>query len=244
MQYCKFSETQFSFCFTFEYIKSFFPTIPIPIFPNTVQEGRAGGGYDVQINGNIYFQFKIPVYYNLVSNFWRRDWDVFGHEYYKIKLETDKKQFRLLKDLQNQNNEVFYATPEFHTIKDLSAFYSSDKIVQNSGLFPLDSLPPHGSGHHHLIYSPKHAWGKLFSDPIQVKKVQSINPYELFPNSKSELTIFDQAKRIRNILVEGKYRINDQINLNDNRPDQFVREIYTILLTRFDIHWYPVISQR
>jgi hypothetical protein len=137
MQYCEFSETQFSFCFSFEYIKQFFPFVPLPIFPNTVDEGRVGGGYDVQINGNIYFQFKIPLYYDLVSNFWRRDWNVFGHEYYKIKLDTDGYQFKLLKDLQAPGNEVYYATPEFHTSRDLSTNYISDKIVSNSGIFSL-----------------------------------------------------------------------------------------------------------
>jgi len=36
MQACQFSETQFSFCFTFEYIKQFRPFISLPVFPNTV----------------------------------------------------------------------------------------------------------------------------------------------------------------------------------------------------------------
>ena len=243
MQACEFSETQFSFCFTFEYIKQFFPHVPLPIFPNTVDEGRIGGGYDVNINGNIYFQFKIPVYYNLVSNFWRRDWRVFGHEYYKIKLETDEEQYKLLKALQSPNNEVYYSTPEFHTIADLSNFYAFDRIVLKSGLFSLGDLPPYGSGYHNLIYSPRHAWGRLFSDPIEVKKTKFINPVELFPEGRIDLTIFDQAKIIRNILTEGKYKIIGDFSLDENKPDQFVKEINTILLAIFNIHWYPIISR-
>lgn len=243
MKPCEFSETQFSFCFTFEYIKQFFPFVPLPIFPNTVNEGREGGGYDVQINGNIFFQFKIPVYHDLVSNFWRRDWNVFGHNYYKIKLETDEEQYRLLKALQNPGNQVYYSTPEFHTTTDLSTFYGSDNVVSNSGLFSLDSLPPYGSGYHHLIYSPRHNWGKLFSEPIEVKKIKSINPFELFPEGITDLTIFNQAKRIQNILREGEYQIDNKNSLNDNRPEQLVKEVYTILLTKFNIHWYPIIAR-
>ena len=244
MQNCEFSETQFSFCFTFDYIKQFLPFVPLPIFPNTVDEGRAGGGYDVKINGNLYFQFKIPVYYDLVSNFWRRDWDVFGHDYYKIKLETDTEQFRLLKVLHSPSNEVYYSTPAFHTSADLSTFYSSDNIVSNSSLFPIDSLPAHGSGHHHLIYSPGHNWGRLFSEPVNVKVVKSINPFELFPENKYELTIYEQALRISNLLSEGQFRLNGNFDFNSNQPAQLVRQVYTTLLTEFDIHWYPIISRQ
>ena len=68
MKKCEFSETQFSFCFTFEYIKMFYPSGPIPIFPNTVKEGREGGGYDVKVDGNIFLQFKIPKFYNIKCN--------------------------------------------------------------------------------------------------------------------------------------------------------------------------------
>jgi len=242
MEPCRFSETQFSFCFTFEYIKQFFPVIPLPIFPNTVEEGRPGGGYDVQINGNIYFQFKVPGFYNLVSNFIRQHWNVFGHEFYKIKFRTDEEQYRLLKVLQNPTNQVYYATPEFHTINALSSHYSLDRVVSNSALFSLNDLPAYGSGKHNLIYSPRQTWAKVFSDPIQVKKVKNINPFELFQEARLGLTIYDQAKDIRSILLEGQYIHDSSIFFNDNKPAQFVKEIYVALLTRFNIHWYPVIS--
>ncbi|MCF8428446.1 MAG: hypothetical protein K9I36_17055 [Bacteroidia bacterium] len=242
MQDCQFSETQFSFCFTFEYIKQFFPFIPLPIFPNTVEEGRLGGGYDVQIKGNIFFQFKIPVYYDKVSNFWRRDWNVFSHEYYKIKLETDEYQFKLLKDLQCPGNEVFYSTPEFHTQIDLGTYYSTDNIVSHSALFPLDNFPPYLSGYHHLIYSPHHNWGQLFSEPKKIKKIKTIAPFELFPNSKSEMTIYKQAIQLSQIIRSQDYEPSNRFEFNTNRPIQLVKEVYTSLLTDFNTHWYPVIS--
>ena len=244
MQECQFSETQFSFCFTFEYIKQFFPFVPLPIFPNTVDEGRAGGGYDVQINGSIYFQFKIPVYYDMVSNFWRRDWDVFGHEYYKIKLETDGYQFKLLKDLQTPGNQVYYATPEFHASTDLATYYNSDNIVSNSGIFSLSDLPAYRSGYHHLIYSPLQTWGQVFSEPTKVNKVKSINPFELFSDSKGELTIYQQALRISKILMSQGHELSYDFEFNSNKPEQLVKEVYTALLTEYDTHWYPVISQQ
>jgi len=242
MQPSEFSETQFSFCFTFEYIKQFFPTVPLPIFPNTFDEGQLGGGYDVQINGNIYFQFKIPVYHDLVSNFFRKHWNVFGHDYFKIKLETDEYQFKLLKDLQSPDNEVYYATPEFHTTTDLGTFYSTDNIVPNSALFPIASFPAYMSGHHHLIYSPRQNWGRLFSEPTEIKKLKSINPFELFPDNKGDLTIYQQAVRLSQIIKSQENSLSTKYEFNTNNRVQLVKEVYTALLTIYNIHWYPVIS--
>jgi len=244
MQNCQFSETQFSFCYTFEFVRQFLPFVPLPIFPNTVDEGRIGGGYDVQISGNIYFQFKIPTYHDLVSNFFRLHWNVFSDEYYKIKLDTDGEQFRLLKDLRRQSslNEVYYATPEFWYTTTLSSYYSGDRILANSALFSLDNLPAYGSGHHHLIYSPQYDWGRLFSEPVDVKKIKSVNPFELFVGTNSEVTIYSQAVRISGLLREREFSMSGNIELNTNNPVQLVKNIYTILLTQYNIHWYPIIS--
>lgn len=244
MEKCHFSETQFSFCFTFEYIKQFFPNIPLPIFPNIREEGRIGGGYNVQINGNIYFQFKIPVFYDKVINFNRKHWNVFGHEYYKIKLETDQNQYKFLKDLQGSRNKVYYATPEFHLSCDLNSFYTSDNIVQNSAVFSLNDLPNYNSGYHNLVYSPSHDFGKLFSEPMEIKKVKSINPDELFYEGKNDLTIYDQARKILKIIQNNKDGLTDAYYIDDNKPQQFIKAIHSILLTEYNIHWYPVISRR
>jgi hypothetical protein len=241
MQKCQFSETQFSFCFTFEYIKKFFPFVPLPIFPNTVEEGREGGGYDVLINGNIYFQFKIPVYYGQFPKYRRKYWNVFGHDYFRIKLETNEYQFKLLKDLQSPGNEVYYATPEFYNSTDLATFYTTNNIVSHSALFSLDNLPPYQSGYHHLIYSPQHQWGKLFSEPKELNKVKTINPFELFPKDIGELTIYEQALKISKILMHQEYKPSIQFEFNPNRPAQLVKEVYTVLLTDYNTHWYPVI---
>lgn len=241
MYKCQFSETQFSFCFTFEYIKQFFPIIPLPIFPNTVEEGRAGGGYDVEINGNIFFQFKIPVYHNLVSNFFRKHWKVFNHDYYKIKLETDGNQYKLLKDLLIPGNEVYYATPDFYTNNDLLTHYSNYEIVVNSGIFSLDVLPEHGSGKHVLIYSPHHNYGQIFSEPQRIKKITNINPLELFPRKLNGITIYKQAISIREILKQQKNYENFQLE-KEETPERLVKKIHSVLLTHFNVFWYPVIA--
>jgi len=242
MNKCQFSETQFSFCFTFEYLKRFIPNIPLPIFPNTVQEGRSGG-YDVGINGNVYFQFKIPTFHDTFSNFYRRYWDTFGHEYFKIYLKTDENQYRLLKRLDSGMNAVFYATPEFYSQSDLAIHYTNDGIVRNSSLFSLQNLPPVNSGYHHLIYSPTKTWGKLFSEPRRIEKINSINPFKLFPEEKKGFSLLEQANYLRSILIENEGLSENSRSLLESNKNQLVLKVYTVLLTEFDLHWYPVISQ-
>lgn len=240
---CDFSETQYSFCFTFEYLKQFFPIIPLPIFPNTVMEGRTGGGYDVKIDGNIYFQFKIPEHITRMNVNNSRQWAVFNESFYRIKINTNSRQFELLKDLQDPNNNVYYATPDFHTDADISTNYQFDQIVDSSSLFPIQNFPAFGSGHHQLVYHPSYSWGKLFSEPIEIRKEKIINPYELFQNTqKQKLTIIGQAIQIFEILKSKEYSIQGDIPLNQDEPVGFVKAIHNLLLTNYNIHWYPVIS--
>lgn len=239
MQPCEFSETQFSFCFTFEYIKRFLPYIPLPIFPNTVEEGRLGGGYDVAISGNIFFQFKIPQYHDLVSNFFRAHWNVFRHDYYKIKLDTNHKQFRLLKALKSHSSQVFYATPSFHSDVDMESHFRTNQVVANSSLFPIEQFPTPGSGHHHLIYSPRHSSAQLFSEPVSIEKAFAVDPREMSFQSSSNESIYSQALRIISVLANVADDVSGLENLASRT--EVVRAVYGVLLTRYNVHWYPVI---
>jgi hypothetical protein len=77
MKTCEFSETQFSFCFTFEFIEKFSEKKINPIFLSTRNEGQDNGGFDVNIDGNIFFQYKIPKYYKSLQSKNTKHWSVF-----------------------------------------------------------------------------------------------------------------------------------------------------------------------
>jgi hypothetical protein len=242
MQKCGFSETQFSFCFTFEYLQRFLPVIPLPIFPNTVVEGKAGGGYDVRINGSFFFQFKIPKFYDIENNFTRQKWNcVGGQPYYSIKLNTDSEQFRLLKALKRPTNKVYYVTPEYHRAKQIGSYYNANKIVTNSAMFDIGDFPNHGSGYHHLVYNEKASLGYLFSEPMMVPKSPILHPLEAFQQSPDDLTIVDAAREIASILRREDFTQIKPANSNQH-PATFVKAVYAMLLTEYDIHWYPVIK--
>src|ERR1700757_1958393 len=101
MHKCEFSETQFSFSYTFELIQRNRGLLPMPTFPNTVQEGRYGG-YDVgfgdpEVDGSLFFQFKIPGFYEIRG--WRaKGWSCYQKPFYRIDIE--EQQFKLLKALK------------------------------------------------------------------------------------------------------------------------------------------------
>jgi len=215
----------------------------MPIFLNTVIEGRPGGGYDVRINGSLYFQFKIPMgYYDELNHWVIHHWQVFNHPYYKIKLETDSRQFHLLQSLKNPTNEVCYVAPEFHERDTLRTHYLANDIVNHSAMFPIESFQLAGAGSHHLIYHPNHDFGRLFSEPIEIKKKKLFNPLELFPRAKEEMTIYQQAKNTAGLLMEFA---DKKINIKPftfDVPEVLVKEVYTTLLVNYNIHWYPVIS--
>jgi hypothetical protein len=240
MQDCHFSETQFSFCFTFEFIRKWLPLVILPIFPNTYDEGQEGGGYDVKILGNIFLQFKIShKFYDKVNNFSRTHWDTFGHAYYKIKIDTNHRQFQLLKNLNKPGNNVFYVAPEFHTSDDLEVYYKNNLIERNSAIFPIGNFPKPGSGHHNLIYSAGTSHGVLYSQPINVKKAEAIDVRNYFLDMKEELTIQEQAKRIASELnSKNTYPV-----VNENPSGNIVNEVHSHLLTNYDIHWYPVTAR-
>jgi|SRR5688572_12075528 len=245
MRNTPFSETQFAFCFMFEYMQRF-PKGTLPLFPNTVLEGRTGGGYDVEIDGNIFIQFKIPEYRFRLTHLNHDFYQVFKGPYYKVKIDTDSTQFGLLKTLQGNDplNQVFYATPEFHLKNQLQTHYSSGHVVKNSALFPIQNFPSHRSGYHTLIYNAKQDWGKLFSQPIKIKKQGVFDPSELFTNSKEGITLLDQAERIISVLGKSKIEDLNMIRFLVNRPYHLVREVHSYLLTHLNIYWFPVISSR
>ncbi len=244
---CQFSETQFSFCFTFEFLKTLYPFIAFPIFPNTVVEGRDDGGYDVEISNNLFFQFKIPTYFNRLTARNMEYWKVFKGTYFKIAVNTDLRQFELLKQLKKPHNQVYYATPPFHTIEELKKLYLNNNIVQNSALFSIDEFPAYRSGYHNLIYNDYYNWAKLFSEPVEIKKSKFNSLQQLLSQNKINTSLSNTANEIEKTLNKLGYEVEelDYEKIFTQRQFDFknIQKIHSILLTQFNIHWYPILSK-
>lgn len=230
---CEFTETQFSFLFTFEILRRYPERLKMPWFPNTIQEGREGGGFDVRIDiennftitGSLFFQFKIPTYL-------KKD------KKYKIVVDTKGRQFHLLKKLRDKGpaNLIYYAAPKFHTCERLESFYTNNTVEMNSALFYISDFPT-DSAYHQLKYEyydidNKQSYGILHSDPLYIEISKDIfsNNYTPFQMSLSE-----KARYILSLIQE----IDSSIRYDNTA--HIINYVFSILLVRYNILWVPII---
>jgi hypothetical protein len=96
-----------------------------PIFPSLVEEGKAGGGYDVKLDrpgAPLYLQFKRSEYMMRRSaREYRSILDQQGQlrvPFYRFSIMDASKsdQHELLLALDITPNNVFYAAPRFHSL--------------------------------------------------------------------------------------------------------------------------------
>lgn len=131
------SEFSYGFALTHELVISLGSLSAAPIFPSLLEEGKAGGGYDVNLNAPglpIFIQFKrsdclttnnareIKAGANLTTPYYR----------FEITAKADSAQHDMLLDLDTAPNLVFYAAPMFHEKAKFDAAFLSGTIRQNS----------------------------------------------------------------------------------------------------------------
>ncbi|HEX8063549.1 MAG TPA: hypothetical protein VF535_10055 [Allosphingosinicella sp.] len=147
------SEFSYGFALTNEFVASLQHLNAAPVFPSLIEEGRAGGGYDVKLDAPglaLYIQFKradcmvrgtasectslglVPPFYRMYITERRRS-----------------KQHDLLLSLDRHPNVVFYAAPRFHTVQELNDAFSAGAVrprsffIKPSAIGPLDHLKHH-----------------------------------------------------------------------------------------------------
>lgn len=209
----------------------------MPLFPTTNQEKTLG--YDVDIGGSLFLQFKRPRYLK-------------SKKIYKISIENQE-QFRILYNLKQNKptNKVFYAAPIFHEITEMRKFYLSKTIENNSALFPLELFPfPKDDGHHELSYEyhmpnvnpssvpltnlnaqPKGTYGILNSDPISIETLHSV------------ISASDN-RDVMPLVKKAEFLIEQVIPRNAAREFEIespVDRLFAILLVKYNILWIPIL---
>jgi hypothetical protein len=115
-----------------------------PIFPSLIREGRAGGGFDVQIPAQgfpAYLQFKLSDYLRTAK---AREWNIWQRPYERIHLHSRRKsnQHRLLIDLETSGKNVFYVAPCFYSLDELNSAYLGNNVFSKTAFFsPIDIGP-------------------------------------------------------------------------------------------------------
>jgi len=231
----EFSETQFSFQFTFEFISQYAPWTKLPIFPSTGLEGKEGYGYDVAIDSSLFLQYKVPYFVTRRRLENSNQWNKFNHSFYRYKIDTSKYQFELLQNLLKVSSDVYYVAPEFHTIKENYVHYTNKKIVMNSNLVNVGYILPITKGEHSMIYAKGGSNNYLLSDPIEIKTTNVTDILNRITNNKKRKEINAEAKSISEIIFDSLSFKEDKSKIEIDPIS-----IFNVLLSYYNILWLPL----
>ncbi len=151
----------------------------VPTFPTLVEEGRIGGGYDVQVEMQglpFFLQFKRSDY---LSRSNAKYYYIFGSPYYRFCLHALRysQQHNLLIHLERCGNPVFYVAPKFHTNLEMHNNYFGRSVARNSiWLAPTEigNLPD--DDEHSICFNHSESQVYLCSEPKPVERRMRFNP--------------------------------------------------------------------
>ena len=199
------------------------PLTAAPYFPSLKAEGQAGGGYDVALpfTGELlYLQFKLSDQMERRTARETRD----GHfevPFFRMPLRASSKsdQHAMLMELEGAGHQVFYATPKFHTAKELDEAYLARNVMRQSYFIrPLLIGPLPDDKAHHVSFKPGKPAAYLYSDVPRPLDMAALLEGGAFLRRLSSLklgtidepTLQKTAERMREIILKellyGPYR--------------------------------------
>ncbi|MCC4211024.1 hypothetical protein [Vibrio parahaemolyticus] len=144
----------------------------VPTFPTLVEEGRDGGGYDVEIEMGgfpFFLQFKRSDYLSRANAKYH---NVFNSPYYRFNLHAlrHSRQHNLLLHLERCGNPVFYVAPKFHTNLEMQNHYFARSVCKSSiWIAPTEigSLPD--DDEHSICFNQSESQVYFCSEPKSVE---------------------------------------------------------------------------
>lgn len=169
------------------------PLIGAPIFPSLVQEGRPGGGFDLQlplVGSPLFIQFKLSDYMKSRS---AAEWHLFNRSYFRMHLRPARHsdQHNLLHTLEIAGEAVYYVAPHFHTTAELNTYYLDRTVLRNTIWIPPSSIGPLPDNDDHYIAFNRESGAYLCSkDPRRIEALVDINGVfsTLFSHTRRRLT--------------------------------------------------------
>jgi len=152
------SEFSYGFALTHELVLSLGSLAAAPIFPSLIEEGREGGGYDVKLEAPglpLFLQFKRTECLARRNAREIRAGAPLGTPYYRMEITgtDDSEQHRMLIDLDQAPNFVFYAAPMFHRKEEFDAAFLGGTVRHQSFFVPPRSIGHFSDGKaHHLSF--------------------------------------------------------------------------------------------
>lgn len=148
-----------------------------PVFPSLIDEGKAGGGYDVHIpfaGFPLFLQFKLS--HKMVrATAEEVKLGVLTKPFYRFHLRPTRhsQQHPMLLDLENAGELVFYAAPIFHQCSELNAAYLARRVVEQS-IFVRPSQIGHlpDDKDHHISFKRAGPAFLCSSNPEMIREAQ------------------------------------------------------------------------
>ena len=216
-----FTELSYSFAFTENLMRMHSPfgaVYPWFLFP--FKEAILGPDMAIPLYHNgwniCFFQFKRPEW---VDSKHAKEYQMcngkLSHKYFRFKLYRKnnlyKQQIALAKlDINIKKKKinkikkcVFYAAPEFIWYSDISRYFFSGKVIDNSALFSATDIRKakklSGSIQHSVAYEANSRHCYLCSDPVKIKK-QSLEKIMGEQSDSLEIDEVDGEERLRKLI--------------------------------------------
>lgn len=152
------SEFSYGFALTHEFVLALGDLTVAPIFPSLIEEGRAGGGYDVKLEAPgipLFLQFKRSDCLSRRSAREIRGGAPLTTPFYRIEItaKSDSAQHQMLIELDESPNLVFYAAPMFHRKEEFDAAFTGGRVRQRSFFVRPRTIGAFGdNGPHYLSF--------------------------------------------------------------------------------------------
>jgi hypothetical protein len=176
-----------------------------PIFPSLIEEGKAGGGYDVQLDlpgFPLYLQFKRAECMYRRSAKQIKKIKAIGSSiatpFYRFGIMENwrSRQHEMLLELDNNLNCVFYAAPRFHKLSEINSAWTTGRVAEYSIFIQPQSIGPLPDNKSHSIaYDDA---GAFFCS--KARKIESFSATALMEKFSARLKHDDRA--LKDVLPE------------------------------------------
>lgn len=152
------SEFSYGFALTHELVLSLGSLVAAPVFPSLIEEGKAGGGYDVKLEAPglpLFLQFKRSECLTRGTAREIKSNAPLTLPYHRIALtaRSDSDQHDMLIELDQAPNTVFYAAPMFHQKDEFDqAFLDGEVRARSFFVSPRAIGSFSDDGAHHLSF--------------------------------------------------------------------------------------------
>ena len=151
-----------------------------PVFPSLIEEGKAGGGYDVKLDRPgvpLFLQFKRS--YCMIRRTAKEYQAVaamggaLNVPYYRFPITEalTSDQHEMLLALDDGSNLVFYAAPRFHQINEINQAWSRTDVARRSLFVAPSTIGPLDDTQHHVAFDGANTW--LCSEPRALEVLTS-----------------------------------------------------------------------